>query len=350
MRTLLAIVFALALSQPAGAQSPGDRDGYGSVFENGFWVYNGEKYTRSWIATPTYTNGYYARGYWLYQKYVPLAAAPLVLSTDPQFKIKSLLEIAKNRDKYELELRRAAAEHGWFIEATKALGLENNFRIDGYGTAVSYGHYPSAVPPIGAGLTAIGTTGTTVSGYSAQQILQAYGITDVGTLFQQSAAAGKDARAYGAEATKDFASLVGQAGANQAKIAEILANAERDRARAEQVRLAMQSATLTTQQSGVTLTPTVPVQVPVANSGAPLPTGSRQVWLQSKQICAECHGGAKSNGNFSIDKYDPGDIAQKMRVLNYINPKSPKAHCPQLADGTYAPLNDVIFRAWVENQ
>ncbi len=380
MRLGLALVAALLVvlvAVPVKADSHPDgyvnNDGY--TWNNGYWWKDtyAYKYEKYWVAGSTYLyNGCYytSPGYWAY-KYVqyPTAAykkpAEQVDYTDPDWRTK-LLEIAGNRDKYEAQGRKAAYEQKAFLDSVQALGLQGNFRWEGYGTAPpAYGlpaahgaaySYGAAIPLNGVftygtqyQLGTHGVQGNTVYGSTYQQLQQLYGDNSLPQLFQQANRLAENAQRLSGQATTDFSLLVQQEGGNRARVAEILA-------RAEAVKQFMTSLdgppqTFTQQKSFEFRSDaaTGPAQPP-APAGDPnyLKTAPNPRKQQFESVfasrCAACHTGAAAKGKFTLDAYYGMTPDEKLKVWQTLVTKDKDRMMPRKADGTpgdYIPFDEV---------
>lgn len=364
---LLAAVFSVALptSSPASDYATGFVNSDGYTWHDGYWWYGSNAYTRVWVAP---TAGYWrcgiyypgATGYWSYyfDHAGQLAATTYsALSyTDPAWRSK-ILDLAAQRDKYELDARRTSVEQAAFERSIAALGLTGNFAIAGYGQAVAYpalGAFANSHALYGNGYGATPNLGTyganadSLYGYSFSQVKEAYGTTDLNALYQSASRLAKGAQDLGGQATSDFSALVEQAGNNQARVAEILAKAQ---AAAIALNAANpQPSTKTTTTSTVTgsaanvgtagstvqttvapgTTPPPDPQAAAAASQADMANFMRTVAIPS---CGSCHSGKTVKGGFDIMSYPTLDATAKAKVWGRVFSLDPEKRMPRAADG-----------------
>jgi cytochrome c553 len=182
------------------------------VFREGYFWKDGVPYQR-------YRTRYCSRGCYYYR--YSYRRVPVVSSKTPDWRAK-LLDIASQRDRFELNNKKSALEHNEFLEAVNALGLSGNFRVNGYGAPVQYAQ----------GLAASGIQqpfaeqGTSVYGYSYSTLADVYGSTDLNVLYNQAGNLAKDSLALGDRAVTGHRALVQEEGHNRARVAEILAKAQ----------------------------------------------------------------------------------------------------------------------------
>jgi mono/diheme cytochrome c family protein len=286
MKRLAIVIIAILLAIPATAGE--------YTFSEGYWWQGSNAYTRTLVESP----GYYTYS-GCYRYYYPGTSSysytfhhARAVPTDWR---TQLLELAKQRDKLVLAERRAALEQKYYLEAIGALGLTGNFRVEGYGPAVGYGYG-------GVNATAnLYTGGNSVFGYTYQTVKEAYGSTDMNSLYQQSARLTQGAQGLATQANTEFSSLVQQAGDNQARVAEILA-------RAQAAALALQAtAPSPSTRETTTVTGTATGLATDADAGT--------VWQKSAQArCAACHAGARIRGGFDLNKFASLDDAGRHKV------------------------------------
>lgn len=341
--TLFAVLAALLLALPAGSSEY--YDGYqtpaGFTYHagDGYWWRGGVAYSRTLVSKPGYyyCGAYYAgSSYWEYSaaNYTPPKASYAVPYTK-DWKTK-VLEVAAQRD-----------DHAAYLQTLKALGLPapidqgpvpgGGYRRAGYGAGsplYSLSGYGSNLQ-----LGTYGANGQTIYGYSLSSVKDFYGSTDLNGLYQQAARLTSNAQQLAGQGNADFSDLVRSAGANQARVAEILAQAE---AAARALNAAKgPPVTVQNQQSfSFQARPVAPpVPVPVPNPGAAPPVGppapvgplvpapgsepampranapgaAFQVLIQNR--CAACHSGKRLEGGFDIAAWPRLDNAAKARVI-----------------------------------
>lgn len=341
----------ILLTTPAQGSYP-----YGSHYVNndGYRVYAGDPYfwygnyahTRYWVY-PTYYGGYYRPGYWRYSYSHTYKATPTyagVTPADPSWRTK-LLEIAANRDKSEGAIRRQAFEHAWFKEAVGLLGFQGNFKWEGYGMAPPYpagGNYGQYQPHYGnLQLSSAGVNGNTVYGYSVNSIASVYGDANLSALYQQANRLAENAQKLAGQAQSDFSGLVGQEGANRAKVAEILAKSQAVREFLKGVE----------GNGGKVETRTFTFKVgPSANGGfdiqkLPVPGGAdnappmppaqdiRQLWGASASKCAQCHSPQSKDGGFDVTQYWNMPQEARARVVTRLLTNDENKRMPRTKDG-----------------
>lgn len=308
------------------------------TFRDGFWWSGGVAYTRTQVWNPiTYTRGYngylYANPqtyYWSYIR-VPVIVKKVQLPAKAPVGWRTqLLELAKQRDAYEGKMRLLAVDQKAYIDSIAALGLTGNYKWEGYGTGVpgySQSLYSSRS-------TSYGASGLTQYGYSVKSVREMYGETNLNTLYQQSARLTAGAQALAGKANSEFSGLVGAAGDNAARIAEILAQAEAAERALKAARLAPSTKETTTiTGSGTsTLPPPKPVEEDLAIASA-------TDFLKTVGIprCASCHSGNNIKGGFDILKYPTMTDEAKSKVWERLITKDEMKRMPRLATGGVAP-------------
>lgn len=284
----------------------------------------------------------YGHGYY----YPAKVEAPKAADYTPDWK-KKLLDIAAARDKVEGRLRIQALDHQTYLEALKALGLEGNFKWNGYGTAPvypnagathTYGYNNAGSVNLGN----FGANGNTIYGYSYSSIKDVYGDTNLNSLYQQAARLTQNAQQLAGQATTDFSDLVGKEGENRARVAEILAKAQAAKAALD----AATPQTRTREESRVFSFSAVSdgnggvKVVPIEGNGAAAQpaavTGEAQQFRV--QACAACHSGANKKGGFDIASYPTLNLEQKAKVWERVFSTDPEKVMPRSKDGKPAPL------------
>ncbi len=325
------LLFVLACSVVAGPYPVGYVTSSGYVFgQDGNWWYDNIAYTRSSV----WVEGYYARSAcncyynWVpgYYKYV-YAAIPVprvVTPRDPEWKSK-LLAIAAYRDKAELGNRRAALEHQLFTDSVRALGLEGNFRIQGYGQGVLYpaAQYPVSMYGGNVQLGTYGANGQTVYGYSYRQVADAYGQTDLNALYQQSARLVQGAQGLAGDANTRFSELARLNGEYASRVAEINAKAEALVRIAQGIRPEPRTQTTTSWFSNGTWPP------PQQPEGIPPPQvqGVMSGVAVVQQRCASCHSDGKNP--FQAANYPRMTLDQRLGLIARATHDDPDKRMPR---------------------
>lgn len=335
MRRAIAVVIVLVGAASALAQSAGSVDINGYVWQGGYWVKDGYQYTRTLYQNPGYWyNGCYFQGsyhyrYTLYSAPQVAYVAPKVPTySDPDWRAQ-LLNIAAARDKQEGEIRKAAFEQQYFTEAVKALGLEGNFRWNGYGTVPPYLSNGYGAMPFANGLYQMqghynfGVNGSTQYGYSS--IANLYGDTDLNQLFLQAAQLTQNAQKLSGEATSNFQGLVGQEGSNRAKVAEILAKGQV----AREVISALTSSDF--KSFSFKISPVGMIEKDDSKVDAGTKAVLRQQWGDlAAAKCASCHSGNKTEGKFDIGNYLSMSQQEKQdRVWSRLTTDDPTRRMPK---------------------
>jgi hypothetical protein len=337
------------------ARADGYYNGYvseGYTYHDGYWYYNNVPYTRS--GTYYSTPGYYSCGYYYpgtsytkysYTRYYPPAATYPQQAAAVDYKSgdwrSKLLDIAKARDEYEGQLRKAALEQLQYMEAVKALGLQGNFNYQNYGiNPMAYGGYGYGNLNVGN----YGINGNTAYGYTFSQLAQSYGSTDLNVLYQQAASLAKGAQDLGGQATTQFGQLAEQAGGNAARVAEILAQGKAAADALANARPAP-STTTVTQVQGVTQQQQQVQQSGQQQGGQAAQAGTHARGVASltpgqqkaAQSCIRCHSGDAPKGKFDVAAYFQGryDRQANLAVLGHVtsDPKQDASHMPRLDNG-----------------
>lgn len=340
-------------------------DGYS--YRDGYWYYPGssQAYYRTLQTTPGYWRcGYYYPGssYYFYQTYTPSYTAPAAVSYDtPNWEVE-LLKIAAQRDKFEGQIRKSLVDHARYMEAIKALGLQGNFRWDGYGTIppsiVPQGSYPGTMPYTLSGHayhnTSYGAQASTQYGYST--LANLYGSSDLNALYQQAAQLAQGSQRLSSEATAGFQGAISAEGTNRARVAEILVRGQV----AAQVLQALSSAP-SSETKGISfkVSPGGAIERVEDGSRDPIIKASSLKQLQSiiGEKCAMCHSGKVLKGKLDLAEYPSFSPEKKQRVLerilmtpanpDYANRMMPRDPNDEGKPGT--PLTEAEKRAFMLN-
>ncbi len=343
----LALLLCFTVAATAGAS-----DTY--VYKSGYWVANGNAYTRTLYQAPGYWScGYYYQPVATYQyvyshAYVAPAATVYPTAKDTGWRSR-LLDLAGQRDKAQALLNKEALEQKNYIEAINALGL-NGILANAYPYAAAY------TPGAGYAslqLSSQGVQGSTVFGYSTSSLANLYGANDLTVLYQQANRLAASAQASGAAATKDFASLVSQEGDNRARVAEILAKGQVTQ---EYLRALNGPPTSTTKTATFTVGagPDGQIQVqPVPGQQPMQPTASAfdlKAWQSSAARCLTCHSGKRTEGGFDVTQYPSLTPEQKLSVFGRLVHPDDAKRMPRGTDGKAGPrLSPGELRLWLSN-
>lgn len=381
---------ANADSYPNGYTTPA---GYTYNTGDGHWYNGGIAYRRSQIYYPsTYSyhlnNGCYSYTqnpstyYYSYSLAYPAtysapSAPAYTPPATPQYGTgwrAQLLDLARARDKVEGEMRKADLDHRAYLDAIQALGLNGNFRWSGYGNysvtprlplPLIPGYqpsYPLSYQPNYSGQTGYSygaqynygapLSANTVYGYSVNSLRDQYGTTDLNLLYQQAARLTQNAQSLAGQAGSDFSGLVGDAGNNAARVAEILSRARAAQIALEAANLPPSSRTVTSSSGTVTggtagsslgisgglgggIPPMNPVEglngaaraLPGQGNGG---GGNPALFLQAVGTprCSSCHSGKDAKKGFDIANYTLLDPDQKRVVWKRILSEDPKVVMP----------------------
>lgn len=299
-------------------------DGYtedGYVYRGGYWWAAGDPYTRTRI---DYTEPYYYCGrvyyrpyyYYKYTRVYPDVST--VKSTDPDYRSK-LLEIAKQRDKIEGDIRKSAAQHNEFVEAVQALGFTSNF------TWQSYGVSPTYASPLRYQVGNFGVNASTI--YGVSQYAEAYNPYDPNIDAQQSAALAKGAQAYAESAQGGFNTRANIFATGIQRAAEIEAAGRASERALIAARAAPQTRTTTT-----VITPNasdVPDVMPKVSVGAKVAP------FAAANECMACHSGSNVNGKFDVTAWKTLTEDQKFSIVsNHLLTKDLTKRMPRKEDGS----------------
>jgi len=317
--------------------------GYSYIYQDGYYWLGNEAYTRY------YNPGYYSCGYYYapYYSYVyhHTYYRPSYSTSYTNSNWRSqLLDIAKQRDYNEGELRRLTVEQASFLEGVQALGLSGNFNIQGFGQPLAYpgyGHNFLSPYRYNSSLNYgnYGLNGQTIYGYTYNSLKEAYGTTDMNVLYAQANKLAQNAQALGGQATTEFRDLVGAAGTNQSRVAEILA-----RARAAEIALRatepQPSVSVQTSEKEVTKEGEggeTEVNRSAVSRG-PLNATPAEIygaWKQSVELsgCLMCHSGGTKKGGFDVTLYPTFTREQRQKVLTRLVTDDETKRMPRTKDG-----------------
>ena len=183
-----------------------------------------------------------------------------------------------------------------YDKTINALGITT-----GYGQFTSYG----------------AAQGATNYGYTYQSVKEAYGQTDLNTLYQAAARTTQNAQSLAGQAHTEFSSLVQQAGDNQARVAEILAKAQAAAIALNAANPQPSTRTVETIQNNGA------VQSGGFQSGAIQQNAQQASSTEAEflanpakvQDCLQCHGDQNPKGNFRIASWPRLAPAVKSKYL-----------------------------------
>lgn len=368
IKALLLVILLLALVllfTASGLTAHADgvvHDGY--TFHNGYWWRGNRAFTRQLVTSP----GYYVGGCYhpgassytytfAYDYVAPVQPVQKqqVNYQDPGWRSK-LLDIAAARDKAEFELRKSQFEQAYYSEAIRQLGLEGNFRLNGYGMlppGFTGGVYGGVGTYGQLTLSSAGHQGSTLYGYSVNSLRQLYGDANLSVLYQQANRLAENAQRLSGQATTDFSALVGQEGGYRAKVAEILAKGQAVQQMLQALQTPEQKFDLKQLQFR-TLPGGQLQQMPNADGVVP------QVNLQSKvdpaflahmtQKCGACHTAPKRQDAFVIADWPNYDINKKAGVIARLVTQDEKERMPRNQDGSVGPqITPAELKLWLAN-
>lgn len=324
MKWLFSMMLVLASAALVVANYNGFTNGDGYTYHDGYWYWGEQAYTRTLIQPSGYWSyGCYhpGRAYYQYSAYT----APVVTYKTPEWRTR-LLELATARDRREGLIRQNAFEHQYFLEAIKTLGLEGNFRWNGYGMT----------PPGYSGdiyrqqTTSYGANASTIYGYSYNTIASLYGDTNLNQLYLQAAQLAEGSQNLTREAVAGHQNLVGLEGSNRARVAEILAKAQM----ASQIISSLQ-ATPTIETKGFSFKVVPGGGIEKVEEGVDAKTKEglvEQFAVVARESCASCHSGKKLEGKFDITNYLNMSPREKEKVWQRLTDPDPKRRMPKDAD------------------
>jgi len=319
-----------------------------------------------------YPAGYYrwSGGQWYAQNGQPYYATTSAEYRATQQKVeyapgwqKQLLDIAAARDKVEGRMRLNAQEFQSYLQALKALGLEQNFHWNGYGQPVPYGQgYGNGTPY--ASTKQYGTQGNTIYGYTYSTIRDIYGDTSTSSLFQQQAKLAENAQSLAGQASQDFAGNVQREGNNRARVAEILAYGQSrkmaldsshpqipvEEHREDRIETQGQGQGQVQQQGqgqgqaqSIGEGGQARVTMPRADGAVTWPA-------VAIEKCSACHGNGKKEGGFEIARYEGMAPDLKAKVWARLTSKNADERMPRGKDGGPGkPLTPAEFKLFVNH-
>lgn len=320
MRTMILAAFVVAAAATHEAQAAytlgySDTAGY-TLLDDGLWWKDGVAYNR--IAKReyyTHCGRRYYRTVYRYERAAVKTYAKINPEKDPDWRIK-LLEIVKDRDAWEGEIRRSANEHNEFLESIKALGLEGNFVWDGYGYEPRFAQGAAQQQPLQYSQPTA-PQGATLYGY--RELADVYGNVDLGALYNDAIRLRSQSYQNESKATSETHALIDNLSNRVAAIEEIRAKGA---AAAEALKAAeaKDRATILRELWGSERPPTAKERPAGAGHAALLQVVSAR--------CAGCHSAdAKAGG---LDLTNPVGLpdAAKWAILKRVVHTDPAKRMP----------------------
>lgn len=327
--SIFILVFTLSICESQYSSS------YVYDSKSGYYTNNGCYYTRTLYQSPGYWQGgcyRYGESYYVYTQvnYTPYVPPTVIINNPapvytppPKF----------NVDEAILKIKADQEETKNFIAKLKAAGLSvydfppGTFPPQYYpqygGPYNIQGQYYSYQYPV---------QGSTLYGYGVKDVASLYGTTDLNQLYLQASQLAQGSQRLTSEATKGFQDLVGQAGENQAKIAEINAKGHVVVALIK----AMEGSS-SAKYSGYSFKVSPGGVVEKMENGVdPKLKGDLQKQLANLvgERCASCHAGPKVKGGFDITGYLDLNPQQKRIVWDRLTTDDSSKWMPRNADGS----------------
>lgn len=335
---VLAVLLAATsvLTNPQQARADGYSNGYvsaaGYTYRDGYW-WNGNTAFERVRVKSAYTYWHCGRQYtgyrWSYS-YKPVEVRKTVINLSEDGWRGKLLDIAKQRDQYEGKLRASALEHSEFLESIKVLGMEGNFRWNGYGYEMSYAQNPHAYGQQQYSQYPA-QQGQTVYGY--RELADIYGNVDLGALYNSVLRLREQSYGYESKATSETHALVGELGGQMARIKEIEAKGAAARAALEAAS-AKDRATLLREFWSTYPNRAAPsTTAPKGGTGG---VGANEAFKTMQAIvktkCAACHNSDKKNGGLDLSNLDALTDNQGKSILERIVHPDPTKRMPLKSD------------------
>ncbi len=326
------------------------------IYRDGYYWSGDRAYTRTLYQDPGYWRcGLYYPGasHYRYAEVAVYNRPALVVNRtvsyqDPGWRSK-LLDIAAGRDKVEGEIRKAAFDQQYYMEAVKALGLEGNFRWQGYGFS-PFGDTPSAVMPYAA------VQGKTDYGYTYNALGKVWGDNELPQLWQMANQHVQGSQQLAGAGQAGFQALVTQEGSNRARVADILAKSEIASKVIENTRMGNQilaalAAGPEVKGYAFQITSSAKVQRTEANVDPAVKQDlSAQFRTVATQLCASCHSGETKKGKFDIATYPTLTPEQKEVVWERLITPDDKRVMPQPQPGEQVKrIPAAVFRLFILN-
>ncbi len=171
--------------------------------------------------------------------------------------------------------------------------------------------------------------------------MNAYGNLDIAGLYLQASQLTRGAQQLGSQATTEFNGLVGQAGQNQARIAEILARATA----AKQVLDSLEQARTTIVNSVNEYGSAPPQNGNGYGNGQQQNQQLAQV-LQNK--CASCHNAKIRRGGFNAADFFNMSPEERGHVVSLLVTNDPNRRMPRIPDGSRLGKPGALFAEEIE--
>jgi len=319
---MVGIIVAVAVVSLFRTASASASDGYvsGSGYSHnttdGLWYRDGNAYER-YRATCSRDGCCGKRveyACWKYRR--------VIKHTDPDWREK-LLDIAGQRDRHEAAERKSLREQIAFERSINALGIQGNFKIEGYGQrAFGFGGATGYAPNAQQGTTAYGYSKTT----------DIYNNAGLGVLYNQLGNAQQRAFQLTERVFDGTTNLAAHEGTHRARVATILANAEVARSVTDGQKKVIDAA----RPQGATVTETLNGTGTENSMSFTLPE-------VINARCASCHnavrheaasGSALFPDGADITKWDTWTLQQKERAAQLVE----SGDMPKSDDGEAEPL------------
>ena len=347
-------------------------EGYLQYKDDPLWHKGGKRYVRSSKTTPAQL--VWSGRYGCYTQ-VPASITyefTEVPDDEPTVAVVPILKPPPFRPGWKeqvLDVARQRDEYSTYLAAINALGYKGQFYDPGLATSFNLPFKVGLLPPppllpdikgssYSLNLGTYGVQGATQYGYSYNSLREMYGTTDLNALYQQAARLAQGSQQLTGQATGDFSKLVGQAGADAVRVAEILAKGQAARQALEAAnaapsqRLQVQGLGTTVPgfQGGYELVP-APRQFQYGQAAGEfeMPSSPEQFLLRvGIPLCSSCHGNGNTKGNFDIRQYPNLPLEQKVIVWSRLLNPDPAKRMPQSqSGGPGQPITHAQFRAFV---
>lgn len=290
-------------------------DGY--TFRDGFWWKGETPHTLSRSKVWTSHCSYYYRNNFhpaavyhapIAKPYVPPAKADHA----PKGWREKLLELKEAQVAFEQKQKNAARDHQEYMEAIKALGLDDH--VDPVYSGYKLSKIQSVYAP-NAG------QGNTVYGYSLNTVGDVYGQNDVSVWMQQYGRAQQQAQTVAEKGLDGMLEALKLEGDNRARVATILAKAQL--LKSLDVAETRTQTTVEVQQTG-----TATAGDGSAINAQPFMAAGDGLYQMLKARCYNCHSPEGQNGisgkselfpsGVDLSKYDQFSLAQKQRTIQSV--------------------------------
>lgn len=310
---------------------------------------NGQQFVRSQV----WTGNRYCYSYAQYTPpaYVaPAYTAPAAyVAPTPEDPVIALIGLAAARDKAVLAERAKIVQYQGFASAVKVLGLDGNFRVEGYAPNVAYGgaNFAQSYQTYSQAQPFLAPQASTVYGYSSQANF--YGEFDINAAVQSYARTVQQSQTAGSQAVTELGSVLDQELGRRTKILEALAKEREIRAKGDAFAAAMKALEekkLTVTQSGTTTIPQqqgpqqfVPQPIPVGPATAPANPGAiradtlEQLGDLMAAKCGDCHNATTKKGGLDLSGWLSFDQAKKASITQRVVTNDPEKQMPRTKEG-----------------